>query len=243
MPSSTRSARILIITGEASGDLHGANLAAALKAKAPGILILGVGGPRMQAAGVELVQSLGHLNVIGIAGPSAVRALATDAKVPCVLDADALRALSPVQAGHPAWTGLKSRAVLTPHPGEMAGLLGSTAERVQADRRGASKALALRLGVVVVLKGHGTVVTDGLRVAVNETGNPGMATAGSGDILAGVLAGLLAQGMAAFEAARLGVHLHGLAGDLAAREKGQHALIATDILEALPAAFLKQARS
>src|SRR5207247_8091807 len=76
MPSSTRSARILIITGEASGDLHGANLAAALKAKAPGLSILGVGGPRMQAAGVELVQSLGHLNVIGIAGPSAVRALA-----------------------------------------------------------------------------------------------------------------------------------------------------------------------
>ena len=76
MPSSTRSARILIITGEASGDLHGANLAAALKAKAPELSIVGVGGPRMQAAGVELVQSLGHLNVIGIAGPSAVRALA-----------------------------------------------------------------------------------------------------------------------------------------------------------------------
>src|SRR5881296_411228 len=76
MPSSTRSARILIITGEASGDLHGANLAAALKAKAPELSILGVGGPRMQAAGVELMQSLGHLNVIGIVGPSAVRALA-----------------------------------------------------------------------------------------------------------------------------------------------------------------------
>ena len=76
MPSSTRSARILIITGEASGDLHGANLAAALRAKAPELSILGVGGPRMQAAGVELMQSLGHLNVIGIAGPSAVRALA-----------------------------------------------------------------------------------------------------------------------------------------------------------------------
>ncbi len=76
MPSSMRSPRILIITGEASGDLHGANLAAALKAKAPELSILGVGGPRMQAAGVELVQSLSHLNVIGIVGPSAVRALA-----------------------------------------------------------------------------------------------------------------------------------------------------------------------
>src|SRR5438309_9450561 len=76
MPSSTRSARILIITGEASGDLHGAKLDAALKAKAPELSILGVGGPRMQAAGVELVQSLGHLNVIGIVGPSAIRALA-----------------------------------------------------------------------------------------------------------------------------------------------------------------------
>src|SRR5438128_11288564 len=76
MPSSMRSPRILIITGEASGDLHGAKLAAALKAKAQELSIVGVGGPRMQAAGVELVQSLGHLNVIGIAGPSAVRALA-----------------------------------------------------------------------------------------------------------------------------------------------------------------------
>src|SRR3989441_12001419 len=76
MPSSTRSPRILIIAGEASGDLHGANLAAALRAKAPELSILGVGGPRMQAAGVELMQSLGHLNVIGIVGPSAVRALA-----------------------------------------------------------------------------------------------------------------------------------------------------------------------
>src|SRR5207245_2589615 len=76
MPSSMRSPRILIITGEASGDLHGAKLAAALKAKAPELSIVGVGGPRMQAAGVELVQSLGHLNVIGIVGPSAVRALA-----------------------------------------------------------------------------------------------------------------------------------------------------------------------
>src|SRR5438552_19079997 len=76
MQSSTRSPRILIIAGEASGDLHGANLAAALRAKAPELSILGVGGPRMQAAGVELMQSLGHLNVIGIAGPSAVRPLA-----------------------------------------------------------------------------------------------------------------------------------------------------------------------
>src|SRR2546427_1221512 len=74
MPSSTRSARILIITGEASGDLHGANLAAALKAKAPELSILGVGGPRMQAAGVEMMQRLVHLYVTGIAGPAPVGA-------------------------------------------------------------------------------------------------------------------------------------------------------------------------
>ena len=179
----------------------------------------------------------------GAGAVAVIRTLAADAKAPCILDADALRALSPVQPGNPAWTALRGRAVLAPHPGEMAGLLGIPVGKVQEDRRNAAKSLAGRLGVVVVLKGHGTVVTDGLRVAVNETGNPGMATAGSGDVLAGVLAGLLAQGMAPFEAARLGAHLHGLAGDLAAREKGQHSLIATDILESLPAAFLKQARA
>lgn len=168
-----------------------------------------------------------------------VRAVMAESRIPAVVDADALHAI-----GGEAKTlaALKGRAVLTPHPGELARMTGATAEAVQADRRAAAKPFAERHGVVVALKGMATIVTDGHRLAVNETGNPGMATAGAGDVLAGVIAGLMAQGMAPFEAAHLGVHLHGLAGDLAAREKGLHGLIATDILEALPAAFLKRAR-
>jgi NAD(P)H-hydrate epimerase len=169
-----------------------------------------------------------------------VRALLGDVPLPTVVDADALAAV----AGHlGALTPLKGLGVLTPHPGEMAALLSSTTAKVQADRRAAAQSFAGAHGVIVVLKGKGTVVTDGHRVAVADTGNPGMATAGTGDVLAGVIAGLLAQGMPPFEAAYLGVHLHGLAGDLAAKETGLHALIATDLLDALPAAFQRHARS
>ena len=168
-----------------------------------------------------------------------VRALLGEVQLPTVVDADALAAL----AGHPgALSPLKGLGILTPHPGEMATLLGSSVAKVQADRRAAAKAFAETHGVIVVLKGHGTVVTDGHRVAVADTGNPGMATAGTGDVLSGVIAGLLAQGMPPFEAAYLGVHLHGMAGDLAAKETGLHALIATDLLAALPAAFQRHAR-
>ncbi len=166
-----------------------------------------------------------------------VRSLIAGTKVPAVIDADALLALDAA-----SFSSLKGRGILTPHPGEMGVLLGATAQQVQADRRAAAKGFSERHGVVVALKGSGTVVTDGHRLAVNDTGNPGMATAGAGDVLAGVIAGLLAQGMPPFEAAYLGVHLHGLAGDLAAKEKGLHALITTDILEALPTAFLRHAR-
>ncbi len=169
-----------------------------------------------------------------------VRAVLGEVQLPTVVDADALAAL----AGHPGTLApLKGLGVLTPHPGEMAALLGGTVAKVQADRRAAAQAFAGAHGVIVVLKGHGTVVTDGHRVAVNDTGNPGMATAGTGDVLSGVIAGLLAQGMPPFEAAYLGVHLHGLAGDLASKDRGLHGLIATDVLDALPAAFQRHARS
>jgi NAD(P)H-hydrate epimerase len=89
----------------------------------------------------------------------------------------------------------------------------------------------------MVLKGHGTVVSDGVRFSVNQTGNPGMATGGSGDVLTGVITGLLCQGLSPFDAARLGVYVHGLAGDLAADELGQVSLIASDLIEYLPRAF------
>ena len=132
--------------------------------------------------------------------------------------------------------------ILTPHPGEFSRLTGEPTDRIQKDRRGSAAAFARKFGVITVLKGEGTVVTDGKRVFVNGTGNPGMATAGSGDVLTGVLAGLLAQGLDPFAAACLGVHLHGLAGDLAARQIGEVSMTAGEILDSLPAAIQKHQR-
>ncbi len=131
--------------------------------------------------------------------------------------------------------------IITPHPGEMGRITGKTAAEVQAKRRDFAVKYAKLSGAVVALKGHGTIVTNGKDVHVNETGNPGMATAGSGDVLCGVIAALVGQGLAPFDAARLGVHLHGLAGDLGTERLGVHGLLASDIIESLPAAFLAHA--
>ena len=155
--------------------------------------------------------------------------------IPLVLDADGLNAL----AGRPEeLRQRKAATVLTPHPGEMARLLGMSSREVQADRLAAARRAAEATGAVVVLKGRGTLVAeaDG-EVAVNPTGNPGMATGGSGDVLTGLLAALLAQGYAAAAAARLAVYLHGLAGDLAVESTGFEGLSAGDLLASIPRAF------
>ena len=151
---------------------------------------------------------------------------------PMVFDADALNALAAESdvLSHPG-----GPRILTPHPGEFARLIG---RKLDADARNdAAVELAARCGIVVVLKGHRTLVTDGRRRALNATGNPGMATGGSGDVLTGLVTALVCQKMAPFDAARLGVHLHGLAGDLAAEELGQVSLIASDLIQYLPEAF------
>lgn len=135
----------------------------------------------------------------------------------------------------------QSPSIITPHPGEMGRLIGKTSAEVQARRRDFAVKYAKLSGAVVVLKGHETIISDGAAVRVNRTGNPGMATAGSGDVLCGVIAALVGQGLAPFDAAALGAHLHGLSGDLAAAEKGVHGLMASDIIEKLPAAFLAYA--
>ena len=154
---------------------------------------------------------------------------------PLVVDADGLNNL----VGH---TGaLKDAAaprVLTPHPGEMARLAGLTVEAVQAERRRVAQRFAREHGVVLALKGHRTVVTDGERAYGNTTGNPGMATGGTGDVLTGLVAALLAQGLDPFEAACLAVYVHGLAGDLAVTDTGELALTAVDLLHHLGSAFL-----
>ena len=161
--------------------------------------------------------------------------LLEESKVPLVLDADAVT----VMADH---LELFSRSscplVLTPHPGEFAKLFGLKPEEVQDDRLSLAEMAAVRLGAVVVLKGAGTVIAaPDRRMAINLTGNPGMASGGSGDVLAGLIAGLIVQGIPLFEAACAGVWLHGHAGDLAAAEKSQSSVIATDLIEKLPEAF------
>jgi ADP-dependent NAD(P)H-hydrate dehydratase len=157
-----------------------------------------------------------------------------------VIDADGLNNLSMIN-DWPSQT--KASVVLTPHPGEMKRLWqGLLREPIPADRTQQAVTLANKSKSIVVLKGAGTVVTDGQKVYVNKTGNPGMATAGSGDVLTGVITALMGQGLSNFDAAALGVYVHGLAGDIAARKTGQVSLIATDIIDSLGEAFKKICR-
>ena len=154
---------------------------------------------------------------------------------PLVVDADALFALASEPAGPAA-----GPRILTPHPGEFSRLTGrplDAKQRIDEAVELAKKWSAAGGNIVVVLKGQHTVVTDGRRLSLNQTGNPGMATGGTGDVLTGVITALLCQGLSPFDAARLGVHVHGLAGDLAAEKLGQVSLIASDLLDFLPVAF------
>ena len=154
-----------------------------------------------------------------------------------LIDADGLNNLSGIKN----WPAkLKAKLILTPHPGEMKRLCsGLFREQLPADREGQAGQLALRTGTIVVLKGAGTVVTDGQKAYINKTGNPGMATAGSGDVLTGVITALVGQDLGDFDAAVLGVYIHGLAGDIAAEKVGQTSLITTDIIQSLGDAFMR----
>jgi ADP-dependent NAD(P)H-hydrate dehydratase len=200
------------------------------------------------AAAAELAALAGSSNAAAIgpglgrssALPDLLLAVLSQTTVPLVLDADALNAL----AGRTTDLRLHhGPVVITPHPGEFARLIGSEIAEVQADRERLAARFAMAHNATVVLKGHGTVVTDGQRLAVNATGNPGMSTGGTGDVLSGVIVALLCQGLEPFAAARLGVHIHGLAGDLARDDLGETGLIATDLLNYLPRAFRIRASS
>jgi NAD(P)H-hydrate epimerase len=175
---------------------------------------------------------------------------------PLILDADALNIIahSPLSRLLPLLSrssGAFPRAVITPHPGEAARLLGVSASDIQADRPGVAARLADEYGVVVVLKGRASIIAipphgdnvygSDMEIFENTTGNPGMATGGSGDALTGVIAAFAAQGMTLRDAAIAGVFVHGLAGDLASAERGEYGFIATDIVEALPAAIVRAA--
>lgn len=165
-----------------------------------------------------------------------VRELAEEATLPMVIDADGLNALS--EEREVLLRKKSSAVILTPHPGEMARLAGMTIAGGEADRIGTAREFAARYGVYLVLKGARTVIAapDG-RIAINGSGNPGMASGGMGDVLTGVLASLLGQGYDPFSACRLGVFLHGFSADLVAADMGEMGMAAADVQERLPYAI------
>jgi NAD(P)H-hydrate epimerase len=196
---------------------------------------------RISGAAHTRIVELAHAATVVALGPGLGRSPDLDRLVgllyqglslPMVCDADALNALSTNSELLSHHAGPR---VLTPHPGEFARLVGH--KYPGEEREAAALELASRCHVVVVLKGHRTFVTDGRRHWHNCTGNPGMATGGSGDSLTGLITALACQGLELYDAARLGVYLHGLAGDLAAKELGEIGMIARDIVDYLPKAL------
>lgn len=166
-----------------------------------------------------------------------IKKLIKEINVPMVIDADALNSIADEVS---LLKEAKKDVVVTPHPGEMGRLCNIDSQAVQADRIKLAKKFSLKYNVITVLKGHQTVVVDKEgNHYVNTTGNPGMASAGVGDILTGMIASFIAQGLELYGAAKLGVYLHGLSGDLAAAKNGQVSLIATNLLECIPEAIRK----
>ena len=153
------------------------------------------------------------------------------ATVPTVVDADGINAVS---RSIDILRECNAPVIITPHPGEMSRLCGISVKEVETDRIGCAVSFAKKYGCTVVLKGANTVIAsaDG-EVFFNTTGNAGMATGGSGDVLSGILVSLLAQGMEPLAAAKAAVYLHGLAGDKAAEKRSQHAMLPSDIIEQL----------
>lgn len=166
-----------------------------------------------------------------------VQSVITNCEKPLVIDADALNCI----CNKPEiLKNLKVPAIITPHPGEMARLLHSTPKTVNSNRENTAIDFAKKFGVVTVLKGAGTIIAspDG-EVYINHTGNSGMATGGSGDVLSGIIGSLLAQGASPINAAAAGVFLHGTIGDLAAEKLGKISMLPTDMIDMIPKAYLK----
>ena len=191
-------------------------------------------GKLSEGAIPEVLERLSNMDAVLI-GPglgqsagiySVVKAVLERYCGPVVLDADGIN----VMAAHKdILRGRTAPTIVTPHPGEFARLGGKSGSRVDA-----AVDMARDLGVIVVLKGQGTVITDGEKVYVNPTGNPGMAVGGSGDVLAGIVVSFLGQGIAPLDAAACAAWVHGAAGDICAREIGQYGMLPGDMVEVLP---------
>ncbi len=219
----------------------------------PSLMTLGLGDPRddflLAESESEILEAAASRDVLAI-GPG----LGSDASTarlvcklyqtvqqPMIVDADALNALAKAPECLEKPGGVR---ILTPHAGEFERLAKQGAARETDKRVGQAALLCGRDGsgrTIVVLKGYQTIITDGEKYAVNATGNPGMATGGTGDCLTGIIAALVAQRLSPWEASRLGVHVHGLAGDLAAARLGEVSLMASDLVDFLPEVFMKLA--
>jgi NAD(P)H-hydrate epimerase len=204
---------------------------------------------RLAAGALEPLRQLIASNDVVALGPGLGRSdelvrlvtgIVRESKVPVVLDADGLNAF---EGKAQLLKQRNAPAILTPHPGEFARLLGIETSEVQARRSDLALQFAAEHRVVLLLKGAGTIVTDGRRFYQNTTGNAGMATGGTGDVLTGVIAALVGQGLEPFAAAQLGSYLHGLAGDMARDKRGEVSLIASDLLEWLSEAFQNRSSS
>ena len=203
----------------------------------------------LSPAALERIKSeTGRINVMAVGCGASLRqdaqnlmqSVISEIDLPMVVDADGINALD---GNLKVLAARKNRQalVLTPHFGEFSRLIGLKVEQIKQNRKELAKEFALKYNLVLVLKGNQTIVTSGKQFYENTTGNPGMATAGSGDVLTGMIAALLAQGLSVFDAAKFAVYLHGLSGDIAGRSFGQMCLIASDIIECLPAAVKKSA--
>ncbi len=199
--------------------------------------VLNIGRPELMCHAVtaasELAPLIARASVI-VVGPGLGQsswaqplfAALSACDLPMIVDADALNMLAQAPQRRDNW-------ILTPHPGEAARLLGVSTSAIQADRLAAVTELQARYGGIAVLKGAGTLITDGVKLRLSSAGNPGMASGGMGDVLSGVIAALCAQGLSLVEAAAAGVILHGLAGDSAAAAGGERGLLASDLLPEL----------
>lgn len=192
------------------------------------------GGKLSAAAITEILERLPNMDAVLI-GPGlsqsegtfqVVKAVLEQAACPVVLDADGINLIAAHKDIVRERTGT---TILTPHAGEFARLGGASGDRVAA-----AEAMAKDLDCIMLLKGHGTVITDGTTTYINPTGNPGMAVGGSGDVLAGIITALLGQGVEPLHAAACGAWLHGAAGDICAAEIGQYGMLPTDMIQVLP---------
>jgi hydroxyethylthiazole kinase-like uncharacterized protein yjeF len=221
-----------IMAGEAALRVGSGLVSIATRAGHAGLLNLN--RPELMCHGVETPEQLSALldkvDAV-VVGPGlrqtdwakALFHAAISAGKPTVVDADGLNLLAAAPTAKPHW-------ILTPHPGEAARLLNCATAAIQHDRFAAALSLQANYGGVAVLKGAGTLIASEHQLAVSSTGNPGMASGGMGDVLSGVIAGLLAQGLSLRDAAQQGVYLHGLAADLAAEKDGERGLLASDLM-------------